>query len=140
MPIDKHPSVECCEVTFRRRATNGETAVAIVGEFNGWSRDTHPMIATGDSWSLTITLNPGRTYRFRYLLDDVRWGNDWEADDYVDNAHGGQDSVVDLTATTPSVLTPEPPPTSSAGPANTAAADGPSISDDVPRAADAGDA
>ena len=39
----------------------------------------------------------GRRYRFRYLLDGRRWENDWEADDYVDNDHGGQDSVVDLT-------------------------------------------
>jgi hypothetical protein len=36
----------------------------------------------------------GRAYRFRYLLDGVRWENDWHADDYVLNVHGSHDSVV----------------------------------------------
>jgi hypothetical protein len=59
------------------------------------------MTSVGDTWSVMVPLMPGRTYRFRYLIDDARWENDWEADDYVDNAHGGQDSLVDLTAIVP---------------------------------------
>ena len=59
------------------------------------------MTPVGDTWSTTVPLVPGQTYRFRYLIDDARWENDWEADDYVDNAHGGQDSLVDLRAITP---------------------------------------
>ena len=38
-------------------------------------------------------LEPG-SYRFRYYLGDGEWENDWSADDYVDNDHGGADSVV----------------------------------------------
>ncbi len=44
-----------------------------------------------------VVLGAGRTYRFRYLLDDERWENDWEADSYVPNEFGGDDSVLDLT-------------------------------------------
>ena len=61
------------------------------------------MAANGDTWSITVEMLPGRTYRFRYLLDDARWENDWEADDYVENPHGGQDSVIDLNDVPPTV-------------------------------------
>ena len=97
MSINKEPDGSQTRVTFRRRSTNGESGVAVVGEFNSWSSATHLMTAESDgSWVLTVPLSPGRTYRFRYLVDDEHWENDWEADDYVDNDFGGQDSVLDL--------------------------------------------
>ena len=49
-------------------------------------------------FSLTVGLDAGRAYRFRYLLDGRRWDNDWAADAYQPNDFGGDDSVVDLTA------------------------------------------
>jgi len=48
------------------------------------------------SFYLTISLTPGRSYRFRYLLDDTRWENDWAADQYVPNDFGSEDSVVQV--------------------------------------------
>ena len=47
---------------------------------------------------MTVDLDAGRAYRFRYLLDGQRWDNDWAADAYQPNDFGGDDSVVDLTA------------------------------------------
>ena len=41
-----------------------------------------------------IEVASGRSYRFRYYLGEGRWENDWAADAYVDNEHGGSDSVV----------------------------------------------
>ena len=49
-------------------------------------------------FSMTVGLDAGRAYRFRYLLDGQRWDNDWAADAYLPNDFGGDDSVVDLTA------------------------------------------
>jgi 1,4-alpha-glucan branching enzyme len=103
MPLQKRFDVDRWEVTFQRRATTDETVVAIVGDFNGWSTHINLMTAVGDTWSLVLLLAPGRRYRFRYLIDHTRWENDWEADDYVDNSYGGQDSVVDLTIVAPAV-------------------------------------
>jgi 1,4-alpha-glucan branching enzyme len=97
MPIDRCISGAVAEVTLRREATNGERQVAVAGDFNDWSPDRHPMRSGPAGWSCTVTLPVGRRYRFRYLLDGERWENDWQADDYVDNVHGGQDSVIDLT-------------------------------------------
>jgi 1,4-alpha-glucan branching enzyme len=97
VPIDKHVIGASADVTLRRAATNGERHVAVAGDFNDWSPCRHPMISSSAGWSCTVTLPVGRRYRFRYLLDGERWENDWQADDYVDNDHGGQDSVIDLT-------------------------------------------
>lgn len=83
-------------VTFRLPRAVGAQAVAVVGEFNGWSPDAHPMVPEDDEFVACIALEPGRTYRYRYLLDGERWENDWSADAYVPNEFGGDDSLVDL--------------------------------------------
>ena len=43
MPIDKRITGLSAEVTLRRAATNGERHVAVVGDFNDWSPQHHPM-------------------------------------------------------------------------------------------------
>jgi hypothetical protein len=48
------------------------------------------------SFSATVSLDAGNKYRFRYLLDGERWENDWEADAYLPNEHGTEDSIVDV--------------------------------------------
>jgi hypothetical protein len=48
------------------------------------------------SFSVTISLKPGSSYRFRYLLDGERWENDWAADSYIPNDYGGEDSLVEV--------------------------------------------
>ena len=48
------------------------------------------------SFSVTVSLNAGNDYRYRYLLDGARWENDWAADAYVPNPFGTQDSVLKL--------------------------------------------
>jgi 1,4-alpha-glucan branching enzyme len=52
--------------------------------------------AKDGSFSLTISLKPGRQYRYRYLLDGERWENDWAAESYTPNALGSEDSVVNI--------------------------------------------
>jgi len=85
-------------VTFTLPGAVRATHVAIAGEWNGWSgRDVMNRNGDGD-FSLTLVLQAGRAYRFRYLLDGQRWENDWAADAYVPNGFGSDDSVVDLTA------------------------------------------
>ncbi len=43
-----------------------------------------------------LSLDPGRSYRFRYLLDGTCWENDWSADGYQPNPFGSEDSVVEV--------------------------------------------
>jgi 1,4-alpha-glucan branching enzyme len=86
-------------VTFTIDPQVGAQAAAVCGEWNDWSAGADVMRRDAEGgFSVTVDLNAGRAYRFRYLLDGQRWDNDWAADAYVRNDFGGDDSVVDLTA------------------------------------------
>jgi len=83
------------EVRFALPAEVQAGTVALCGEFNNWS--AHDIrLERGDdgSWQATVALEPGRSYRYRYLLDGERWENAWQADRYAPNSYGGTDSVV----------------------------------------------
>jgi hypothetical protein len=82
------------ERTFRLPAAVGATQVHLVGEFNDWSPTSVPMRREGDWFTAVVALEPGRSYRYRYLLDGSRWENDWDADAYVPNEFGTDDSLV----------------------------------------------
>ena len=86
-----------CRVTFDLPPDiNAKTAV-LCGEFNEWSVTTHPMKKRKDGrFSITVSLQAGSTYRFKYLMDGKGWENDWSADGYVSNRHGTDDSLVRL--------------------------------------------
>ena len=47
--------------------------------------------------SVTLDLDAGRTYAYRFWIDGDRWENDWRADAYAPNEFGGDDSILDLT-------------------------------------------
>jgi len=86
-------------VTFTVDPGVGAQAAAVCGEWNQWSAGADVMHRdAGGGFSVTVDLDAGRAYRFRYLLDGQRWDNDWAADAYIRNDFGGDDSVVDLTA------------------------------------------
>ena len=105
-------------VTFTLDPRVGAQTVAVCGEWNDWSADVDFMRRDPEGeFCLTVDLEVGRTYRFRYLLDGERWDNDWAADAYVPNSFGGDDSVVDLTALAEAV-----PPTAKKAPVKKKAA------------------
>ena len=84
-----------CRVTFELPPQVRAETAYLCGEFNEWDKTAHPMKRRKDgSYTLTISLKPGQEYRFRYLLDGGRWENDWDADAYVPNVFGSEDSVV----------------------------------------------
>jgi len=86
-----------CRLTFRlpKEAVGSARNITIVGDFNNWDQEASPMKKrrSGD-FEITLELPKGREYRFRYLIDGHRWENDWCADRYEANPHGGDDSVV----------------------------------------------
>ncbi|AWW00173.1 isoamylase early set domain-containing protein [Arcticibacterium luteifluviistationis] len=60
------------------------TTGVLVGEFNNWdTRNGYELKKAKDgSLSCSVSLETGQTYQYRYLLDDGRWVNDGNADDY----------------------------------------------------------
>ena len=88
---------QSCRVTFSlpKEAIKKGKKVTLVGDFNGWDPESTPLkkLRNG-SFAVTVELLPGRTYRFKYLIDQSRWENDWYADMYISNPYGGEDSAV----------------------------------------------
>jgi 1,4-alpha-glucan branching enzyme len=84
-----------CRVTFSLPSEVGAETVVLCGDFNEWSQEKHPLKRRKDgSFSTTVSLTPGAEYRFRYWVDGERWENDWEADKYLPNEFGSDDSVI----------------------------------------------
>ena len=81
------------QCTFRIRCP-GVCWVALAGEFNNWSTQSHHMHRTDDEqWEITLDLRPG-TYRFRYVASDGQWMTDYAAFGVVPNGLNGWDSLV----------------------------------------------
>src|SRR5215216_4585217 len=61
------------------------TSGLLLGDFNNWDDSKAPSLKKQKDGSLktTIALEGGRSYQYRYLLDDGRWVNDYTAETYV---------------------------------------------------------
>ena len=68
-----------------------------MGEFNDWNPAATPMKYSKKKKAFTVTLDlePGRQYQFRYVVDGDHWCNDWDADAYVPSEPGHGNYVVD---------------------------------------------
>ena len=86
-----------CKVTFRlpRIAAKDAKSVFVVGDFNNWNIHANPMkrLRNGE-YTTRLELEPGREYQFRYLIDESKWENDWNADKYIKTPYGDSDNSV----------------------------------------------
>lgn len=87
------------KVTFTLPTADSDGQVSVVGDFNDWDPYAAPLRAGKTKHSTSLTLPSGRRYAFRYLDGHGNWFNDADADDLIPNSYGGQDGVIDLTAT-----------------------------------------
>ena len=82
-------------VTFEIPGSIWAERIHLVGDFNGWDRDSLPFQPTRqENWQVQIELDQGREYRFRYLVDGVYWQSEWHADRHSAGEDGVFDSVV----------------------------------------------
>ena len=91
----KKEGEEFVRVTFTIPNSIWADKIFLVGDFNHWDHQSHPFRHDREGyWRLTITLEVGRAYQFRYLLDGRSWSNDDRADAYVHNPYGSDNFVV----------------------------------------------
>jgi 1,4-alpha-glucan branching enzyme len=86
-----------CKVTFTapKQIAASATTVHLVGDFNDWDSSITPMKRhKNGSFTAALYLKPDCGYQFRYLVDGVAWENDPEAEKYLPNPYGGENSVV----------------------------------------------
>jgi 1,4-alpha-glucan branching enzyme len=84
------------KVTFTVPADEPGLEVTVVGDFNGWDPLATPLQRRGKSRTVSVTLDAGRRYAFRYRRANGECFNDEAADDYEPNEHGGYNCVIDL--------------------------------------------
>lgn len=95
MPTKTPTAAGLVAVTFSMPKLEGVTSLNLAGEFNGWNPTSHPLTQAEDgTWSLTVELEAGRHFTYRYLTNAGEWINDWQADAYQPNEHGTDNSVV----------------------------------------------
>ncbi|NJP05640.1 MAG: glycoside hydrolase family 13 [Chloroflexaceae bacterium] len=81
-------------ITFMMPAGIWAETIHLVGDFNGWSVTATPMRLNEYGWSVSLELDAGKAYQYRYLINGSEWYNDWRADRYEPNEYGGDNSVV----------------------------------------------
>ncbi|MFZ0548294.1 MAG: isoamylase early set domain-containing protein [Candidatus Promineifilaceae bacterium] len=84
---------EECEVTFEYDDENVES-VELVTSANNWEPVEMPKRKKDGVFYTRVRYPNNTEVQFRYLLDGGTWVNDPEADAYVPNEHGSQNSVV----------------------------------------------
>lgn len=88
------PKRTICRVTFKIPADSAQGKVSLVGDFNDWNPEANRMEMNNDHWETLVRLKPDRKYKFKYLVDGEYWRNDEDADDYVKNPFGTEDSIL----------------------------------------------
>jgi 1,4-alpha-glucan branching enzyme len=89
---DKNGKVK---VTFSQPYAEGQPQVSVVGDFNDWSETAHRLAKRSNgTCSVSVTLDEGGRYRFRYYRTDGSWYNDEAADAYEASEHGSENCIL----------------------------------------------
>ncbi|CCQ10917.1 1,4-alpha-glucan branching enzyme [Pseudoalteromonas luteoviolacea B = ATCC 29581] len=81
------------EVTFEHPCPTAEK-VELVGEFTGWKPVAMKFSKKDNLFRLKQRLPVDKAFHFKYLVNGVDWHNDHQADAYVPNAFGTENSLV----------------------------------------------
>ncbi|MBV9659793.1 MAG: isoamylase early set domain-containing protein [Acidimicrobiales bacterium] len=94
MPNRKPGAKGTTKVTFSLPREVKAHEVSLCGDFNDWSPAAHPLKKYKDGhFAVSVNL-PSGVYRYRFLIDGLRWENDWQAEEYAANDYGSEDSVI----------------------------------------------
>ena len=88
-----------CKITFvlSKNITASANHVNLTGDFNNWDIESIPMKKTkSGEFSVSIDLEKGKEYQFKYIIDGKEWLNEMEADKFVLNEFQSENSVVVL--------------------------------------------
>lgn len=99
MSIEKKylKSKPICKVKFiapEEIVKNAKT-ITVAGDFNDWNTEqTKLRKQKSGKYATTLDLDIGHEYQYRFVVDGVRWENDWHADKYVPNNLSYDDNSV----------------------------------------------
>ncbi|MCQ8878421.1 isoamylase early set domain-containing protein [Pseudoalteromonas shioyasakiensis] len=81
------------EVTFEFSHPEAEK-VQLVAEFTDWQPVAMKFNKKERCFKIKQRLPNDKQFHFRYLVNDSIWDNDHQADDYVPNSFGSENSIV----------------------------------------------
>jgi len=81
------------DITFEFNRSDVKTAV-LLGDFNDWQGVEMKFNKKSQSFKTKIRLPKDGIFHFRYLLDNAEWANDYQADQYLPNEFGSENSIV----------------------------------------------
>lgn len=81
------------EVTFELSASDAKK-VALVAEFNDWQPVPMKFVKKEKVYRTKVRLPLEQQFHFRYLINEEVWENDHQADAYLPNSFGSENSVV----------------------------------------------
>lgn len=81
------------EVTFEF-ARDDVTKVELVADFNSWQPIAMKFNKKTKVFKAKVRLAKNESFQFRYRLNDQEWENDYQADQYLPNNLGTENSVV----------------------------------------------
>ncbi len=87
-----------CKVTFRipKEVSKTVNSANLLGDFNKWNKKSLPMkkLKKDGSFTISLDLDTGQEYMFRYLLNQDIWHNDEAADKYLTTVYGDSENCV----------------------------------------------
>lgn len=87
------PPAPTVRITFTVPAELGARHAELIGEFVGWTSLPMDRDPTG-RFSVEIFVQPGRRWRYRFLLDGTTLMNDPAATEFASDANGDYVSVI----------------------------------------------
>ncbi|MGY3572680.1 isoamylase early set domain-containing protein [Vibrio sp. SCSIO 43135] len=82
------------EVTFELDASHADSSVALVADFLDWQPTEMKKVAKSKSFKFKTRLPKDAQFEFRYLVDNQKWVNDPNADQYIPNGYGEDNCLV----------------------------------------------
>lgn len=71
--------------------------VMLCGDFNGWDPESMPFARNGDGlWHAAIPCRPAGSYRYKFLIDGLRWSEDPSHGLKEDDGLGGFNSILSI--------------------------------------------
>jgi 1,4-alpha-glucan branching enzyme len=92
----KTPAATTSKVTFvlPKEAVEHAETVAVFGDFNNWQNGAILTKQKDGSFKAAVELEKGRSYEYRFLINNEKWENDWAAEAYAPTPFGAYNSVV----------------------------------------------
>jgi 1,4-alpha-glucan branching enzyme len=93
--VKAKPKIKRRKVTFSLEANNA-TDVFLMGDFNSWNLQKHPMKRDANGlWQQVVIIPPGR-YEYKFLVDG-RWKEDPQNDQRCFNRYGTYNNVLNVS-------------------------------------------